>query len=204
VYVAWQDCRFRTGCKSNDIVMSTSANGTTWTAVARVPIDPVTSTVDHFIPGLAVDPLTSGSTAHLGLTYYFYPQTSCTQSTCKLGVGFVSSQDGGTTWSLAKKVAGPMHLTWIANTDQGRMVGDYMSTSYVNGKAFGVFAKALLNNGSVFNEAMYTPATGLSEESGPLVSSVGERPVPNAKSDHAPSEFYDLDGMVPIPPSKQK
>jgi hypothetical protein len=204
VYVAWQDCRFRTGCKSNDIVMSTSTNGSTWTAVARIPIDPVTSTVDHFIPGFAVDPLTSGSTAHLGLTYYFYPQTSCTQTTCKLTVGFVSSQDGGTTWSLAKKVAGPMRLTWIANTDQGRMVGDYMSTSYVNGKAFGVFAKALQNNGSVFNEAMYTPATGLSEESGPLVSSVGEQPVPNAKSDHGPREFYDLDGMVPIPPSKQK
>jgi len=204
VYVAWQDCRFRTGCKSNDIVMSTSTTGSTWTAVTRVPIDPVTSTADHFIPGLAVDPLTSGSTAHLGLTYYFYPQTSCTQSTCKLAVGFISSRDGGTTWSLAKKMAGPMRLTWIANTDQGRMVGDYMSTSYVNGKAFGVFAKALQNSGSVFNEAMYTPATGLSEESGPLVSSVGERPIPNAKSDHAPSEFYDLDGMVPIPPPKQK
>ena len=28
VYVAWQDCRFRTGCSSNDIVYST----TRWTA----------------------------------------------------------------------------------------------------------------------------------------------------------------------------
>ena len=79
-----------------------------------------------------------------------------------------------------------------------------MSTSYVNGKAFGVFAKGLLKNGSVFNEAMYTPVTGLSEESGPLFTSLGEQPVPNAKSDHGPREFYDLDGMVPIPPSKQK
>ena len=59
-----------------------------------------------------------------------------------------------------------MRLTWIANTDQGRMVGDYMSTSYVNGKAFGVFARGLQNNGSVFNEAMYTPVTGLSEDNG--------------------------------------
>src|SRR5205807_3669977 len=121
VYVVWADCRFRTNCSSNDLVLSTSADGVTWTKPARIPIDPVTSTVDHFIPGLAVDPLTSGSTAHLGLTYYFYPQTSCTQSTCRLTVGFISSQDGGTTWSAAKKVAGPMRLTWIANTDQGRM-----------------------------------------------------------------------------------
>jgi hypothetical protein len=204
VYVVWQDCRFRTGCKSNDIVMSTSTNGTTWSAVTRIPTDPVTSTVDHFIPGIAVDPLTSGSTAHLGLTYYFYPQTNCTQSTCRLGVGFTSSQDGGTTWTAGKKIAGPMRLTWIADTDQGRMVGDYMSTSYVNGKAFGVFAKGQLKNGSVFDEAMYTPVTGLTAESGPLFSSLGEQPVPNAKSDHGPRQFYDLDGMVPIPPPKQK
>ncbi len=33
VYVVWSDCRFRTGCTSNDIVMSTSSNGTTWSAV---------------------------------------------------------------------------------------------------------------------------------------------------------------------------
>ena len=51
IYVAWQDCRFRNGCASNDIVYSTSANGTTWGSVTRVPIDPVTSTADHFLPG---------------------------------------------------------------------------------------------------------------------------------------------------------
>ena len=39
VYVVWQDCRFRTGCGSNDIVMSTGTNGFTWTAPVRIPID---------------------------------------------------------------------------------------------------------------------------------------------------------------------
>jgi hypothetical protein len=38
-----------------------------------IPIDPVSSTVDHFIPGLAVDRRTAGGSAHLGLGYYFYP-----------------------------------------------------------------------------------------------------------------------------------
>ena len=61
VYVVWSDCRFRTGCSSNDIVMSTSTDGQTWTAPARIPIDPTTSTVDHFIPGIGVDHTTSGS-----------------------------------------------------------------------------------------------------------------------------------------------
>jgi len=41
VYVVWADCSFRTNCSSNDIVMSTSTNGTTWTAPARIPVDPV-------------------------------------------------------------------------------------------------------------------------------------------------------------------
>ena len=73
----WPDCRFRTNCSSNDIVYSTSATGTTWTAVKRVPIDAVTSTVDHFITGLAIAPGTKGSTAHLALAYYFYPVSNC-------------------------------------------------------------------------------------------------------------------------------
>ena len=87
VYVVWQDCRFRMNCSSNDIVMSTSSDGSNWTAPAGIPIDAVTSTVDHFIPALAADPATSGGSAHLALTYNFYPQTACTSATCQLEVG---------------------------------------------------------------------------------------------------------------------
>ena len=74
IYVVWADCRFRTGCPSagtpNDLVYVTSTNGTTWSAVRRIPIDPVTSTVDHFIPGVAVDKATSGANVHVAVTYY--------------------------------------------------------------------------------------------------------------------------------------
>ena len=121
----------------------------------------------------------------------------------EVAVGFTSSTNGGTNWTRGIRLAGPMRVTWIANTDQGRMVGDYISTSYVNGKAFGVFAKALQPNGTVFNEAMYTTATGLDIfAGGPTFSSAGDQPVPNAKSDHGPRKFYDLEGRVPIPPRK--
>ena len=30
--------------------MSSSADGKTWSAVTRIPIDPLKSTVDHFLP----------------------------------------------------------------------------------------------------------------------------------------------------------
>jgi hypothetical protein len=135
VYVVWQDCRFRSGCSSNDLVMSTSTDGNTWIMPTRIPIDALSSTMDHFIPGLAVDPATSGSTAHLALTYYWYSQTNCISSTCALNVGFVASQDGGRTWSTPQILAGPMSVDWLPDTFSGRMVGDYISTSYTLGKA---------------------------------------------------------------------
>jgi hypothetical protein len=136
VYVAWADCRFEAGCTANDIVVSTSSDGVNWTAPARVPADPVGSGVDHFLPGLGVDKATSGSGAHLGLVYYFYPQANCTTATCQLDVGFISSTNGGVTWSASQQLAGPMALTWLADTNQGFMVGDYMSTSFSGGSAF--------------------------------------------------------------------
>ena len=123
-YVAWEDCRFEPKCSANDIVLSRSADGVSWSAVQRVPIDPVGSGVDHFIPGLAVDPATSGSGAHLALTYHFYPNAACAPATCRLDVGYASSPDGGAHWSAPTQLAGPMSLSDIAATSQGTMVGD--------------------------------------------------------------------------------
>ncbi len=160
--MAWSDSRFRRRGGANDIVYSSSTNGVNWSAVTRVPIDATTSGVDHFIPGLAVDKSTSGGTAHLVLTYYFYPVSSCTQSTCQLDVGTISSSNGGATWGAATMVAGPMNVTWLANTSQGRMVGDYISTSFnASESAHGVFAVATAPSGGVFNEAMFTTSVGI-------------------------------------------
>jgi len=162
VYIAWQDCRFESGCSTNDIVMSTSTDGNTWSAVQRIPTDAVGSGVDHFIPGLAVDSSTSGSTAHLALAYYYYPNANCTTSTCQLEVGFVSSVDGGNNWSTSSTLTpSAMNLTWLANTTAGYMVGDYISTSFSDGKAFPLFVAASAPNGSQFNEALFTVKAGL-------------------------------------------
>ena len=161
VYVAWEDCRFRKGCTANDIVVSTSTDGVSWSDPARVPIDDVTSTVDHFIPGLAVDPTTSGSSTKLALTYYFYPNANC-GGACRLQVGFISSPDGGAHWGAATQLAGPMALSEIAQTSQGPMVGDYISTSFSGGKATTVFAVGKQTTTAAFDEAMYAPSSRLS------------------------------------------
>ncbi len=163
VYVVWQDCRFRTGCSSNDIVMSTSTDGLTWSAVTRIPIDATTSTFDHFIPGIAADRNRADPITHLALTYYYYPTANCTTTTCQLSVGFVSSIDGGATWTSPVQLAGPMTPTWLPLTNQGYMVGDYISTSISSdGKAHTVFSVATAPSGGIFDEAMYAPVPGLS------------------------------------------
>jgi hypothetical protein len=152
----WQDCRFQSGCPANDIVMSKSTSETTWGPVTRITSDGG----DHFIPGIGVDATTSGSTAELAVTYYRYPTANCTASTCQLTAGYTSSTNGGSTWSTPTQLAGPMTLSSIANTSQGRMIGDYISTSITGGRAWPVIAVAP-PSGSTFDEDMYVPTGGL-------------------------------------------
>ncbi|TMD63275.1 MAG: exo-alpha-sialidase [Chloroflexi bacterium] len=171
-YVAWQDCRFENGCSANDIVISTSTDGATWSAPQRVPIDAVGSNIDHFIPGIAVDKATSGSSAHLALAFYYYPNANCTTATCQLEVGYVSSTDGGATWSTETTLtSSAMNLAWLANTTSGNMVGDYISTSFANGKAFPVFVVASApSSGGQLNEALFTTKDGLAIAGGTLTA----------------------------------
>jgi hypothetical protein len=150
IYSVWQDCRFEKGCFLNDLVLSTSTDGLHWTTPKLIPTDPISSHVDHFIPGLAVDRSTSGSSAHLSLTYYFFGRVpgvgtgNCQTLTCQLFVGSINSTNGGKSWSKKETLAGPMMLQWLAVTTQGYMTGDYISTSIIPGDddAFGVFAVA--------------------------------------------------------------
>jgi hypothetical protein len=71
-----------------------------------------------------------------------------------LQVGFISSTNAGSTWSTATTIFGGSQAfptTWSATTSQGRMVGDYISSSYGSDNlAHGVYAVA------------YTPTTGSS------------------------------------------
>jgi hypothetical protein len=185
IYVAWADCGFRSGCKENDIVISQSSDGVHWSPKVRVPIDAVTSTVDHFLPGLGVDPATSGGSAHLALEYYYFPQTSCTASTCKLYTAYVTSHDGGQTWSASTTLAGPVRVDWLANAG-GRFVGDYGATAFTSdGLAHATFAVGTKKSGTVYDEGMYTTVAGLPVAlQGAFFSSRFDRLVPGVRSDH--------------------
>ena len=195
VWVVWEDCRFRAGCSTNDLVYSTSTDGVHWSAVTRIPIDDTSSTVDHFIPGIGIDPATSGANAHVAIHYYYYSQSNCSVATCQLIVGFISSANGGTTWNAPVTIAGPMELTWLPKSQNGLMVGDYIATAFTGGAPHGMFAVAAAKTGTTFSEAMYT-AQGLTvTASGRQLSASGDRPL-HKLSDAVENERPEK-GVVP-------
>jgi hypothetical protein len=165
VYTVWSDCRFSKGCKTNALVFSTSGDGVDWSDVRRVPINDGS---EQFIPGIGVKP---GTTGQLGLTYYFYDDPACggkQTDPCELSVGYVQSNDGGANWSDPQTLTDdPFPVTWAADTSQGRMVGDYISTSWVGSNAFGAFAVATEPSGSVFDERIFVPTGGVNAGSFP-------------------------------------
>jgi hypothetical protein len=155
VYVAWNDCRFSSGCRTNDIVLSTSLDGREWSSPSQIPLRGSNAGEDAVLPGLAVDPATSGATARLGLTFYSFHHVPCSPSTCRLGVGFVLSDDAGKTWEeVTPLTSTPIPLTGLPQTNLGRMAGDYISTSFVEGAAITVFPVATAP-GPPFDQAMY-------------------------------------------------
>jgi hypothetical protein len=168
VYVVWEDCRFRANCRSNDVVMSTSTNGTFWTRAVRIPIGSVKDNADHMIPAIGIQPGTSGAKAKLAIYYYYYPTHLCDPQTCRLDVGYVSSVNGGKTWSTSIQVGGPTVLSHLVPADSGRMVGDYIGTAVASGRAFALLAIGLPPVGhKQFNEPMDVVPGGEAITGGP-------------------------------------
>ena len=96
-----------------------------------------------------------------------------------------------------------MQLTWLPNTSSGVMVGDYMATAYSNNQAYGVFAVAQANSGSVFNEAIFATTNPLPQTKHSQRMAIRADAAVTRRSDHPPRRFYDLDHEHPIPRRKK-
>jgi hypothetical protein len=158
IYVAWSDCRFRANCLANDIVRATSRDGVAWSAPARIPTGDPTASVDYFVPGLGVDPTSTGIGTRLAVTYHSFRQPEGCLDTCRWGIdiGVIASVDGGVTWSRPQRLnAESMPLHWLADTGLGRMTGDYISTSYVGGRPVPVFSLAAEPVFGEFRQAIF-------------------------------------------------
>jgi hypothetical protein len=143
IYVAWHDCRYRAACVANDVLLSNSVDGVTWSPPARVPIGDPRAPVDYFVPGLGVD--TRLGSRRIAVVLHSLRQFQGCLDGCTNGVDvwLLVSTDGGTTWSRPQRLsAQSMPLEWIAETNLGRMLGDYVSTSWVGRQPIPFFALA--------------------------------------------------------------
>lgn len=155
IYAAWTDCGLRARCNGDDILFVSSGDGRRWSTPVRAPTGARQAGHGYFTPGLAADPVTPG---HIGIVYY--EVASCA---CKIDIGFIGSRDGGAKWGKAQRLsARSMKPNWIAATGLGFMLGDYLSTSFVDGKPLPVFALASPPSGSSLREAMFVTTRGVS------------------------------------------
>jgi hypothetical protein len=166
IYVVTADCRFRPNCtgftvgSANDVVYTKSKDGVNWTAITRIPIDPLTSNIDHFITGIAVGAGDDGPSG-LAVNYYYLTDATCDPTVagakCRLYAGFISSPDGGRTWSAPVQAAGPMNILDLAQTEFGYFVANDITSIYVEGRPQAVFSIALPpNNKGQLNQSVYS------------------------------------------------
>ena len=75
-----------------------------------------------------------------------------------------------------------MTLSWLPNTSQGRMFGDYISTSVLSGgNAFAAIPVAFAPSGGVFNDNTYVPTGGRAIAGGARTAdTAGSAPVTGA------------------------
>jgi hypothetical protein len=150
VYAAWSDCRFRSGCSTNDIVWSKSTAPGVWTPARRVPLAPLASKLDLTIPELAV------SGKRLALAYYAVSSPDCTETNCLLDAYLTTSSTAGAKWSKPRRMNPVrMRLTWLAQTVSGRMVGDYTGVVFSGRRVVSVHVQARAPRGGQLNEAVY-------------------------------------------------
>jgi hypothetical protein len=146
MFVAWADCGLRQGCTSQDVLLSSSSDGLTWSAPVRVP----GTGADAFVPGIAADPSAPG---RLALVNYVQAVSCGGSLTCRIGVVYVTSRDGGTTWTKPQRLdARPLTYAWLANTTSGRFVGDYVGAAFAGGRFVPTFVLAQPPTGARLHE----------------------------------------------------
>ena len=139
IWVTWHDCKLRPRCNGNDVLASTSLDGSTWTPTRRI-----TSGRNAAIPAIDADPASS----RIAILYY------------AVGIGIdaelVESFDAGATWEAPRRLsAQTMQRFWLPGTTQGAMLADYISVSYAGGRPLAVWALASEPVAPEFRQAIF-------------------------------------------------
>jgi hypothetical protein len=140
--LAWPDCRYRSGCDGNDVVVSASVDGVTWTPPTRV----TNGGGSYLIPGIAADPRT-GALAVVAVV-------ELPGASDRLGAVLLVARNG-TRWSAPRRLdAVTMQISWLPRAN-GAFLGDYLSASWAGGRPIGVMPLALPPTGAGLRQALY-------------------------------------------------
>src|SRR5205085_815322 len=107
-----------------------------------------------FLPGFAADARAEG---HLAVLFHTMQQACWARSACPgVDVSLSTSTDGGRKWTRPQRLnAESMKLDWIAASSFGHFLGDYVSTSFVQGVPVPVFSLAAPSDGESFHQAIF-------------------------------------------------
>jgi hypothetical protein len=121
MYVAWQDDRLRAATASqSDILLSSSADGATWSAPRRVNRDRRTSTTDHALPTLAA----WGG----GVAVSYVTADTSVATPKRLRFRITDSSNGGATFHPSWRVGPVIDLRGAAKHTVGTpFLGDYLT-----------------------------------------------------------------------------
>jgi hypothetical protein len=141
--LVWPDCRFRSNCTANDIVLSTSTDGRTWSAPARV----TTGAANYATPGLAANPSSNG----IAVSAQVVPAGQAG----RVGMAIAVSRDG-TRWLPTRRLdARTMSIAWLPLAGNARFLGDYLAAAWAGGRPFAIVPIASPPTAGRLNQALY-------------------------------------------------
>jgi hypothetical protein len=139
VLVSWQDCSFRPECTANDVVLSRSADGVTWSAPRRV-----TTGRNAVMPTIGVEP----GTGRLAIAYYAIHRNGVDAE--------VITSANGSRWSAPQRLnPRRMPLEWMPQTTLGRMLADYIGVTWARGRPLVVYVLASPPRNGKLRQAVY-------------------------------------------------
>jgi len=141
--LVWPDCRFRAGCFANDIVLSTSADGVSWSAPARV----TTGSGNYSTPGLGTDSVTNG----IVVSAQVVPSGGC----CTVGMAATVSRDGSRWLPTRRLDARTMSFDWLPVAENASFLGDYLAASWVGGRPLAIVPIASRPRAGRFDQSLY-------------------------------------------------
>jgi RTX calcium-binding nonapeptide repeat (4 copies) len=141
VWVTWHDCSAGAACVSNDVVVSTSSDGRTWSSPRRI-----TSGRNAFVPAIGIHP-TSGRVV---IAYYVV------RANGGIDAELVESRAGETGFAPPRRLsAQTMEVEWLPDTVSGHMLADYVSVHYAGIRPLAVWVLASEPVGSSLRQAVF-------------------------------------------------